>query len=173
MAKRIGLLTSGGDCAGLNAVIRAVVHRAAHGYGWTVVGIRNGTQGLLVRPVDHDVLEPGRLDQQMMRQGGTILGTTNIGNPFAFPQPDGRTVDRSGEVIEGFRSLALEALIGIGGDGSLAILRRLAQQGGIGFVGIPKTIDNDIGVTEVALGYDSAVRVATEALDNLQPTAAE
>lgn len=172
MAKRIGLLTSGGDCAGLNAVIRAVVHRAAHGYGWTIIGVHNGTQGLLARPVDHEILAPGRLDQQMMRQGGTILGTTNTGDPFAFPQPDGRTVDRSDEVIAGFRSLALDALIGVGGDGSLAILRRLAQQGGIDFVGIPKTIDNDVAFTEVALGYNSAVRVATEALDSLQPTAA-
>jgi 6-phosphofructokinase 1 len=172
MAKRIGLLTSGGDCAGLNAVIRAVVHRAAHGYGWTVVGLRHGTQGLLARPVGHEVLDPARLGQQVMRQGGTILGTTNTGNPFAYPMPDGRIVDRSKEVIEGFHSLGLEALIGIGGDGSLAILRRLARQGEIGFVGIPKTIDNDIGTTETAIGYDSAVRIATEALDNLQPTAA-
>jgi len=172
MAKRIGLLTSGGDCAGLNAVIRAVVHRAAHGYGWTVIGIRQGTLGLLARPVDCEMLEPDRLDQQMMRQGGTILGTTNTGNPFAFAPPGGSTVDRSAEVIEGIRMLGLDALIGVGGDGSLGILRRLARQGRVDFVGIPKTIDNDIGVTEVAIGYESAVRVATEALDNLQPTAA-
>jgi ATP-dependent phosphofructokinase / diphosphate-dependent phosphofructokinase len=172
MAKRIGLLTSGGDCAGLNAVIRAVVHRAAHGHGWTVLGIRQGTHGLLARPVECEVLEPDRLDQQMMRQGGTILGTTNTGNPFAFALPDGRTLDRSAEVIEGIRILRLDALIGVGGDGSLGILRRLAQQGRVDFIGIPKTIDNDVGVTEAAIGYNSAVRVATEALDNLQPTAA-
>lgn len=172
MGRRIGLLTSGGDCAGLNAVIRAVVHRAAHGYGWEVVGIHHGTLGLLARPVACETLDPDRLDQQMMRQGGTILGSTNVGNPFAYPQPDGSTLDRSGEVIEGFRSLDIGAFIGIGGDGSLSILRRLAQQGGLGFVGIPKTIDNDIGTTETAIGHESAVRVATEALDNLQPTAA-
>ena len=172
MTKRIGLLTSGGDCAGLNATIRAVVHRAVRGYGWTVVGIHQGTQGLLSRPVAHEVLAPEKLDQQMMRQGGTILGTTNVGNPFAYPMPDGSHRDRSGEVIEGYRRLGLDALVGIGGDGSLSILRSLAQRGGIGLVGIPKTIDNDIGSTEVAIGYDSAVRIATEALDNLQPTAA-
>ncbi|MBC7134056.1 MAG: ATP-dependent 6-phosphofructokinase, partial [Oceanibaculum nanhaiense] len=91
---------------------------------------------------------------------------------FAFPMPDGSRKDRSEEVIAGYRSLGLDALIGIGGDGSLAILRRLAQQGGIPFVGIPKTIDNDVAQTENALGYATAVQVAIEALDRLQPTAA-
>jgi 6-phosphofructokinase 1 len=103
---------------------------------------------------------------------GTILGTTNHGDPFAFPMPDGSLQDRSGEVIEGVRLLGLDALIGIGGDGSLAILRRLAQQGGINFIGIPKTIDNDVGATESSVGYHTAVMVATEAIDRLQPTAA-
>jgi ATP-dependent phosphofructokinase / diphosphate-dependent phosphofructokinase len=170
--KRIGLLTGGGDCAGLNATIRAVVHRAVNGYGWAVIGIRQGIQGLLSRPVAHEVLLPERLEHQLMRQGGTILGTTNTGDPFAFPMPDGSRRDRSGEAVEGYRILGLDALIGIGGDGSLSILRRLAARGGIKLVGIPKTIDNDIGSTEVAIGYDSAVQVATAALDNLQPTAA-
>lgn len=172
MIKRIGVLTSGGDCAGLNSAIRAVVARASGGYGWTVVGIKQGTAGLLARPAAHEILELDRLPAQLHRLGGTILGTTNKGDPFAFPYPDGRVVDRSGEVIEGYRSLGLDALIGIGGDGSLAILRRLAIQGGINFVAIPKTIDNDVGATEEALGYDTAVRVATTALDELQPTAA-
>lgn len=172
MTKRIGLLTSGGDCAGLNAAIRAVVRRAVNGFGWTVIGIHQGTLGLLERPPAHDVLSPIKLDQLLLRQGGTILGSTNVGNPYAFPMPDGSIRDRSNEVIEGYRALGLDALIGIGGDGSLAILRRLALQGGLNLIGIPKTIDNDIGSTEVAIGYDSAVRVATEALDNLQPTAA-
>jgi 6-phosphofructokinase 1 len=103
---------------------------------------------------------------------GTILGTTNHGDPFAFPMPDGSLKDRSAEVIEGVRLLGLDALIGIGGDGSLAILRHLAQQGGIPFVGIPKTIDNDVGATESSVGYHTAVMVATEAIDRLQPTAA-
>ena len=160
--------------AGLNAALRAVVLRAAGHYGWHVIGIRNGTAGLLARPVEADILqlEPGLFDGTLLRRGGTILGTTNKGDPFDYPLPDGRRVDRSEEVIEGYRRLKLDALIGIGGDGSQAILRRLAQQGGIDLVTIPKTIDNDLGHTEVSLGYATAVKVATEALDQLQPTAA-
>ena len=104
--------------------------------------------------------------------GGTILGTTNKGDPFAFPMPDGTLKDRSEEIIEGFKMLELDVLIGIGGDGSLAILNRLTQQGEIKFIGIPKTIDNDLGVTESSIGFSTAVDVATEALDRLQPTAA-
>ena len=169
---RIGLLTSGGDCAGLNAILRAVVQRATQGYGWQVVGIREGTNGLLQRPPAAQDLDLSIFDGTLLRQSGTILGTTNRGNPFDYPMPDGGSRDRSDELIEGYRALALHALIGIGGDGSLAILRRLAQQGGINFVGIPKTIDNDIGGTEVSIGYDSAVGVATDALDHLQATAA-
>src|SRR5208282_6145004 len=90
----------------------------------------------------------------------------------AFPMPDGSLCDRSNEVIEGIRMLGLDAIIGVGGDGSFAILRRLAQQGGLNLVGIPKTIDNDVGATESSIGYNTAVAVATEALDRLQPTAA-
>jgi phosphofructokinase-like protein len=171
-SKTIGLLTSGGDCAGLNAVIRAVATRAIQGYGWRVLGIRNGTMGLLRRPLEFEVLDLNISTVNILRLGGTILGTTNSGDPFAFPMPDGTLRDRSGEVIEGLRELGVEALIGVGGDGSLAILRRLAQQGGIDLVGIPKTIDNDVGATESSVGHSTAVMVATEALDRLQPTAA-
>ncbi len=170
--KRIGILTSGGDCAGLNAVIRAVAHRAIQGYGWEVVGIREGTAGLLARPVQVQAIDLSIFTGDILRLGGTILGTTNKGDPFDYPMPTGDRIDRSDEVIEGYRMLGLDALIGIGGDGSFAILRRLAQKGGIDLVGIPKTIDNDIGRTEESIGYASAVRVATEALDHLQPTAA-
>jgi phosphofructokinase-like protein len=170
--KTIGVLTSGGDCAGLNAVIHAVVARAVEGYGWRVLGIHQGTQGLLRRPVDFVTLDLQNANPAMARMAGTILGTTNRGDPFAFPMPDGSLKDRSEEVIEGVRLLGLDALIGIGGDGSFAILRRLAQQGGIRFVGIPKTIDNDVGATESSIGYHTAVMVATEAIDRLQPTAA-
>ena len=170
--KILGVLTSGGDCAGLNAVIRAVVTRAVQGYGWRVLGIRQGTQGLLRRPVDFAVLDPRGANPAMARMAGTILGTTNRGDPFAYPMPDGSLLDRSEEVIEGARLLGLDALIGIGGDGSMAILRHLAQQGGISFVGVPKTIDNDVGGTESAVGYHTAVMVAAEAVDRLQPTAA-
>jgi 6-phosphofructokinase 1 len=168
---KIGILTSGGDCAGLNAVIRAVVH-SAHLKGWETLGILDGTAGLLHAEPQFRVLTPNDLDGNVMRLGGTILGTTNKGNPFAFPMPDGSTKDRSGEIINNFKKLGLDAVIGIGGDGSFAILRRLAQQGGIRMVGVPKTIDNDIGETEASVGFDTAVAVATEALDRLQPTAA-
>ena len=170
--KRIGVLTSGGDCAGLNAVIRAVSHRAIDGHGWKVIGIENGTAGLLERPVAARELTVGEFSGTIMRQGGTVLGTTNKGNPFAFPMDDGRVVDRSAEAVEGLKSLKLDALIGIGGDGSQAILRRLAKLSGVNFVAIPKTIDNDLGHTEVSIGYPTAVDCATEALDQLQPTAA-
>jgi len=169
---RLGILTSGGDCAGLNAALRAVVHRAVDGYGWTVVGIEEGVHGLMYRPPKARELALDIFDGTLMRQGGTILGTTNKGDPFAFPMADGTLRDRSDEAIEGVRMLGLDALIGIGGDGSQKILRRLAQKGGFGLVTIPKTIDNDVAETEVAIGYDTAVQVATEALDRLQPTAA-
>lgn len=171
MSKKIGILTSGGDCAGLNAVIRAVVHRADI-LGWEVFGILNGTHGLLCDPPQVQKLEPNVFDGNIMRQGGTILGTTNKGNPFSWPMPDGSTKDRSDEIIAGFKALGLDGVIGIGGDGSFAILRKLAQKGGINMVGVPKTIDNDLGKTEVSVGFDTAVSVATEALDRLQPTAA-
>ncbi|WP_207476812.1 ATP-dependent 6-phosphofructokinase [Arenibaculum pallidiluteum] len=170
--KRIGILTSGGDCAGLNAAIRAVVHRAILTYGWQVIGIREGTMGLLARPVQYDRLDLGMVSGTMMRLGGTVLGTTNKGNPFAFPMSDGTVKDRSDEIIGGYRELGLDALIGIGGDGSFAILRKLAAKGGMNLVGIPKTIDNDVNMTELSIGFDTAVEVATEALDRLQPTAA-
>jgi 6-phosphofructokinase 1 len=124
------------------------------------------------RPVEFEELGTDLVNANILRMGGTILGTTNKGNPFAFPMPDGTIADRSAELIEGYRQLKLDALIGIGGDGSFAILRRLAQQGGFKLVAIPKTIDNDIGATENSVGYQSAVAVATEALDRLQPTAA-
>ncbi len=169
--KKIGILTSGGDCAGLNAVIRAVVH-SAHGRGWETIGLIDGTAGLLGDDPDYRVLTTEEFDGTVMRMGGTILGTTNKGDPFHFPMSDGSFKDRSGEMIENCQKLGLDALIGIGGDGSHAILRKFAAQGGVPMVGIPKTIDNDIGLTEASVGFDTAVAVATEALDRLQPTAA-
>lgn len=169
--KRIGILTSGGDCAGLNAVIRAVVHRAVCTYDWEVLGICKATQGLMSRPVDVVMMDPDQTDR-LLTAGGTILGTTNKGDPFAFPMADGAMVDRSSEITEGYHLLKLDAMIGIGGDGSMAILRRLAQQGDWNLVGIPKTIDNDMGITEHSVGFDTAVNIATEALDRLHFTAA-
>jgi 6-phosphofructokinase len=149
MTKLIGILTSGGDCAGLNATIRAVALRAHHGYGWKTVGISHGTLGLLHRPVAAEPLDPARLDAALARQGGTFLGSSNRGDPFAYPMPDGSLKDRSAEMHEGLRELHLDGLIGV-----------------------PKTIDNDVGRTERAIGYSTAVAIATEALDRLQPTGA-
>ena len=172
MTKTIGILTSGGDCAGLNATIRAVALRAHHGYGWKTIGISHGTLGLLSRPVAAEPLDPARLDAALARQGGTFLGSTNRGDPFAYPMPDGTLKDRSPEMHEGLRELHLDGLIGVGGDGSLDILRRLLSGTGLAFIGVPKTIDNDVGRTERAVGYSTAVAIATEALDRLQPTGA-
>ena len=169
--KRIGILTSGGDCAGLNAVIRSVVHYAVGTYGWEVMGIQEATQGLMQNPPKAIALERNNIDHLLM-MGGTFLGTTNKGNPFAFPMADGTIRDRTEDIINGYHQLGLDALIGIGGDGSLAILRRIAQQGGINLVGIPKTIDNDVGATELSIGFDTATNIATEALDRLHFTAA-
>ncbi len=171
MSKTIGILTSGGDCAGLNAVMRAVVCRA-HMLGWTVIGIENGTAGLLETPYRVRELHPDDFDGFVMRRGGTILGTTNSRNPFEYTMDDGEVKDRSGEVIAALKDLNIEALIGIGGDGSFDILSRLATKGGISMVGVPKTIDNDLDMTDLSVGFDTAVEVATEALDRLQPTAA-
>ncbi|WP_019499647.1 ATP-dependent 6-phosphofructokinase [Pseudanabaena sp. PCC 6802] len=168
--KRIGILTSGGDCGGLNAVTRAVVRRA-QAYDIEVMGIQDSTLGLLSRPVRAELLDLKRVSG-ILRYGGTILGTTNKGNPFAFPMPDGSVIDRSQEIIDGYHELGLDALIGVGGDGSLAILRKLAQQGNWNLVAVPKTIDNDLGATESSVGFITAVNVATEALDRLNYTAA-
>ncbi|MDJ0688334.1 MAG: ATP-dependent 6-phosphofructokinase [Xenococcaceae cyanobacterium MO_188.B32] len=169
--KRIGILTSGGDCAGLNAVIRAVTRCAVGLYDWEVLGICKATHGLMSRPPQAINLEISRVDP-ILTMGGTILGTTNKGDPFAFPMSDGSLSNRSEEIIAGYHHLGLDALIGIGGDGSLAILRKLAQQGGINLVGIPKTIDNDVGITERSIGFDTAVNIATEAIDRVHFTAA-
>ncbi len=169
--KRIGILTSGGDCAGLNAVLRAAVY-AATGRGWEVYGIEDGTAGLLDRPMRYRVLTRQMFDTTIMRLGGTILGTTNKGNPFKLPQADGSFKDGSDDIIAGIRELKLDAVIGIGGDGSMEILRTLAKRGGFNLICIPKTMDNDVGKTEISVGFETAAYVATEALDRLQPTAA-
>ena len=171
MTKKIGILTSGGDCAGLNAVIRAVTHYADQ-LGWETYGILNGTHGLMSDPPKVRKLTPNEFDGTILRLGGTILGTMNKGNPFAFPSADGTTKDISGDILRGIETLGLDAIIGIGGDGSFAILKELAERGGFNMVGVPKTIDNDLGCTEMSVGFDTAVNVATEALDRLQPTAA-
>ncbi len=171
MRKTIAVLTSGGDCAGLNAVMRAVVYRATE-LDWDVLGVQNGTAGLLEHPYQVRKLSRADFDGFTMRRGGTILGTTNSKDPFNYPMDDGSYKDRSMEVCDALKSLGAEALIGIGGDGSFDILSRLTSQGDIKFIGVPKTIDNDVPLTDKAVGFDTAVEVATEALDRLQPTAA-
>ena len=169
--KRIGILTSGGDCAGLNAAIRGAVCRAVGTYGWKVLGIRQATMGLMNSPPDFIPLEIEKVDELLI-MGGTFLGTTNTGDPFAFPMPDGSTRDRSSEIISGYHQLGLDCLIVIGGDGSMDIVRKIAQKGGMNLVAIPKTIDNDVGSTERSIGFDTAVNIATESLDRLHFTAA-
>lgn len=168
--KKIGVLTSGGDCAGLNAVIRAVTARAQGGYGWEVVGIRYATMGFLQNPIDWIPLSHKTMEASLIRQGGTILGSISK-SPF-FQDAAGNEIDRRSDILEGYHKLGLDALIVIGGDGSVAITRELAQKGKWNLIAIPKTIDNDLGSTERAIGFATAVEVATEALDRLQPTAA-
>ena len=131
VVKRIGVLTSGGDCAGLNAVIRAVVSRAVRAYNMEVLGISDGSLGLMTRPLQYVKLDLSVFSGTVLRMGGTMLGTTNKGDPFAFPMPDGSVQDRSQDFIDGVRELGLDCLIVIGGDGSQAILRRLCRQGDI------------------------------------------
>jgi len=174
--KRIAINTGGGDAPGLNAVIRAVVLSALN-RGWDCVGIRDGYNGLFLT---EEYPEGGlvHLTRDSVRGiahvGGTILGTTNKGNPLKYPMKgkDGKVceVDRSDEVMEGFRKHGIDALIAIGGDGSLSIASVLARKG-LRVIGVPKTIDNDLDKTVVTFGFDTAVSFATEALDRLHSTA--
>jgi 6-phosphofructokinase 1 len=170
--KRIGLVTGGGDAPGLNAVIRAAVKTAALEYSADAVGIGDGFDGLFV-PGGTRTLTPEDV-RGILPRGGTILGTANRGNPFAYKvqQPDGtvRVVDRSAEVIEELGKLSLDALIVVGGDGTLRIALNLWRKG-CPVVGVPKTIDNDVGGTEVTFGFDTALTTATEAIDKLHTTA--
>jgi len=167
---RIGILTGGGDCPGLNAVIRAVVLSATRPHGWEVLGIRDGFDGLL-----HERFQPLGIEEVrgILTQGGTILGTTNRGNPFAWPvERNGRqeVIDASRTVLERLSALQLHALLVIGGDGTLHIAHALHQMGAP-IVGIPKTIDNDIAATDVTFGFDTARETATWAIDKLHSTA--
>jgi ATP-dependent phosphofructokinase / diphosphate-dependent phosphofructokinase len=168
---RIALSTGGGDAPGLNAVIRAAVLSAV-GMGWEVLGIKRGYAGLMG---DDEVVPLTRESVRGIGHlGGTILRTTNRGNPFHYPvkQPDGSYVeiDRSDELLETARSLGIDAIITIGGDGSLAIAQRLCDKG-MRIVGVPKTIDNDVSGTITTFGFDTAVNTAIEAIDKLHTTA--
>jgi len=168
---RIAISTGGGDAPGLNAVIRAAV-LSAHNLGWEVFGIRRGYRGLLT---GEGVIPLGPNEVRgITHTGGTILGTTNRGNPFRWVEKDDSgseiEVDRSDELIAKFKERGFDALVAIGGDGSLQIAYRLYQKG-LPVVGVPKTIDNDVAGTLRTFGFDTALTTATEAIDKLHPTA--
>jgi 6-phosphofructokinase 1 len=162
MAMRVGVLTGGGDCPGLNAVIRAVTKSLINLCGAEVIGIEDGFLGLIerrVRPLGWDAVSG------ILAAGGTILGTSNTATPFAW---HGRDV--SADVAGYVHELGLDALIAIGGDGTMTIAQRLAAQANVPVVGVPKTIDNDIEGTERSFGFDTAVATVTEALERVQTT---
>jgi len=166
--KRIGVLTGGGDAPGLNAVIRAVVKSACNS-GIECIGLEDSFDGLIETGRSR-VLTP-RDVRGIMRLGGTILGTVNRGNPFAYPiETSDGTRDYSARVVEMFHKMGLDALVCIGGDGTLAIAHKFHQLG-IPLVGVPKTIDNDIVGTTNCFGFDTAVAFATDAIDRLHTTA--
>lgn len=162
--KRIGILTGGGDCPGLNPAIRAVAKSAFVCHGAKVIGFKDGFEGL----IENRTKELGWEDVSgILTKGGTILGTSNRANPFAYGE---KKKDVSKRCLKNFRDLKLDTLICIGGDGTLNIAHRLYQLG-IPIVGIPKTIDNDLEATDYTIGFDSAVAVATESIDNVHSTA--
>ena len=169
--RRVGILTGGGDCPGLNAVIRAFVKTADALCGWQVVGISHGFEGLL-RPDGTQELTSDSV-RGLLPRGGTILGTTNRGDPFHYKVlRDGciEVVDRSSEALERLKQLQIDALVVVGGDGSLMTGLEL-QRRGMPIVGVPKTIDNDVSGTDVTFGFDTAVQTATDAIDKLHSTA--
>lgn len=156
---RIGVLTGGGDCPGLNAVIRAVVRKGIKAHGWEIVGFRNGWQG----PIENLTKPIGLTDvEDILTRGGTILGSSRT-NPYKVEGG----VDRIREVIAENK---IDALIAIGGEDTLGVAKKLTDDG-IGVVGVPKTIDNDLGATDYTFGFDTAVHIATEAIDRLRTTA--
>jgi len=167
---RLAVLTGGGDCPGLNAVIRAVVKTALKN-GYEIYGIENGFNGLItgtMKLMDYASVSG------ILPRGGTILGTTNRDNPFHFAvEENGKYVfyDKREEVVKNLRDRNIEALVVIGGDGSLNIAAKLAAECDVKVVGVPKTIDNDLQCTERTFGFDTAMAMATEALDRLHTTA--
>ena len=174
MKKRCLVATGGGDCPGLNAVIRAIVKRASKEKDWEIIGSIDAFNGIL-----HDPMEIKTLDLQSVAgihvRGGTILGTTNKNGPFAWlvQQKDGtwKAEDRSADMLRKLEFLNVQAVINIGGDGSQKISQRLYEMG-CNIIGVPKTIDNDLCLTDYTFGFPTAVETATEALDKLVTTAA-
>ena len=168
--KRIGILTGGGDCPGLNAVVRAVAKTAMMQYGATVVGVEDGFEGL----VQGRMRELSNSDVSgIINLGGTILGTSNKGDPWHFPEETGGATviqDRSSAAIGHYRDWELDCLVAVGGDGTMNIAHRMAGLGA-NIVGVPKTIDNDLAATDLTFGHNTAVTVATEAIDRLHTTA--
>ena len=169
--KRIGILTGGGDCPGLNAVIRAVAKTAFNRYNIEVLGITNGFRGIMEN--EHFLMNDGHVSG-ILHRGGTILGTTNRDNPFRYPvgTENGVTIwgDVSDQAIANLEKMEIDVLIVVGGDGSLIIGNELYKKG-IPVVGIPKTIDNDLSATDITFGFDTALNTATDAIDKLHTTA--
>src|SRR5205085_3923874 len=169
--RTIGISTGGGDCPGLNAVIRAAVKCAIGRYGWKVIGIEDGFDGLIWPERTRELT----LDDVsgILPRGGTILGTTNRGNPFSYKTKiDGKDVEQdiSGQVVANARKLGIDAIVVIGGDGTQTIGYQLMQKG-INVVGVPKTIDNDLASTDVTFGFDSALHTTMDAVDKIHTTA--
>jgi phosphofructokinase-like protein len=168
--RRIGVLTGGGDCPGLNAVLRAIVKTADNDYDMEVIGFIDGYEGL----VEGRYRELNTKDVSgILAQGGTILGTSNRANPFHYPVLEGDDyiyLDRSSQVLRTFESLGLNGLIAIGGDGTMAASAGMIDKE-LPIVGVPKTIDNDLPGTDVTFGFDSAFATATEAIDKIHTTA--
>jgi 6-phosphofructokinase 1 len=168
-------MTGGGDCPGLNAVIRAVVLKA-RARGWQVLGIEDATEGLIdtsYRSPHGNVWLEEHHVEHILTRGGTILGTSNRSDPFEYVVERGgekTTIDVSDKVVENYRRLGLDALISVGGDGSMKISERLGAKG-LNIVGVPKTIDQDLGATDYTFGFNTAVQTATDAIDRLQDTA--
>ena len=172
--KRVLVATAGGDCPGLNAVIRAIVKRASQEKDWEVIGSIQAFNGILWEPTEIKILDEHAV-AGIHFQGGTIIETTNKGGPFAWPikNKDGSwaTVDRSEEMIRKMMYMGVDAVINIGGDGSQKISQLLFEKG-LNIIGVPKTIDNDLSATDSTFGYQTAVQIATEAVDKLVTTAA-
>jgi 6-phosphofructokinase 1 len=174
MSKRVLVATGGGDCPGLNVVIRAVVKRASLADDWEVIGSMQSFDGILNEPMDITILDRKAVSGIHFR-GGTILRTTTKGGPFTWPikNNDGTwsSIDRSDEMIRKLKFLGVEAVISIGGDGSQRISQAFYEKG-LNIIGVPKTIDNDLSATDVTFGFQTAVEIATEAVDKLVTTAA-
>ena len=172
MSTRIGILTGGGDCPGLNGVIRAVTLHARQTFGWEVVGIRNGFEGLYEEDYV-DLTLP--IVQHLLPRGGTMLGSSNRANPFAYPVklPDGRVEihDVSVRCLANLAKLDLHGLIVVGGDGTMSFAHRFMQRGAQRIVGVPKTIDNDLEATDYTVGFQTAVEIVVDALERLHTTA--